>query len=37
MKTHEMKLSQAPQQAPWLLYIATGLMLMFMTWLLIWA
>jgi len=36
MKTHELKLPRA-QQSPWVLYIATGMMLIFMTWLLIWA
>lgn len=36
MNTNELKFT-ASQQSPWLLYIVTGLMLTFMTWLLIWA
>lgn len=36
MKTHELTL-QPPAQMPWLLYLVSGLMLVFMTWLLLWA
>jgi len=36
MRTHELKLPHEPQ-SPWVLYIVTGVMLIFMTYLLIWA
>jgi len=36
MKAHELNLPH-DVQIPWILYIATGLVLMLMTWLLIWA